>query len=183
VIVTHCSKATIVDVPQRRSARGRPPFRSPGAALLAVGDRRAPEDELLKAGHAHWSNLATASPVGEPITVLGWADASTSRTITEPEQVDALDSKLIWTRDYVSSRFQLEAPRPVVGAGLRAHPPPRRALTVAWHDDYGGCILVGDVRRPAADPTALPSQLCSPTSAFRRQAQGIADALGADAFR
>ena len=71
---------------------------------------------LLKPAYAHWIDLATASPVGEPIAVLGWADVVDVATITEPEQVDALDSKLIWTRDYVASRFNWKRPRPVVGA-------------------------------------------------------------------
>src|SRR5262249_61256201 len=92
---------------------------------------------LLKAAHAHWVDLADASTVGGPVTVHGWADIVDVATITEPEHVDALDSKLIWARDYVESRFKWKRRDPLWVLVLRVH---RLAepLTVAWNDSDGG---------------------------------------------
>ena len=45
--------------------------------------------ELLKPAYRHWVDLATAAPVGEAITIAGWADVTDVATITEPEHLDA----------------------------------------------------------------------------------------------
>jgi len=69
-------------------------FRSPGAALLAVGDREHQKTELLKPAYAHWDRPCHRVAVGEPITVLAGPTSVDVATITEPKQ-SMHDSKLI----------------------------------------------------------------------------------------
>jgi hypothetical protein len=137
--------------------------------------------ELLKAAYAHWIDLATASPVGEPISVLGWADVVDVATITQPDQVAALDSKLIWTDEYVSSRFSWKKRDPLWVLVLRVHRLDN-PLTVAWRDDYGGCTSWVTYDGTPADPAALPSQPVLSDVAFDAKHKGIREALGAEAF-
>ncbi len=138
--------------------------------------------ELLKPAYAHWIDLAAASPVGEPITVHGWADVVDVATITEPEQVEALDSKLIWTADYVSSRFSWKRRDPLWVLVLRVHRLDE-PLTVKWHDDYGGCTSWVKYDGLPADPAALPSHLALSDVAFDAKRKGIYEALGEEVFR
>ena len=77
--------------------------------------------ELLKPAYAHWVDLADASPVGQAVTLQGWADIVDIATITEPEHVDALDSKLVWSRDYVESRFNWKRRDPLWVLVMRVH--------------------------------------------------------------
>ena len=88
------------------------------------GSRRPPSTrsaELLKPAYAHWVDLATRRRSGSPITVPGWADVVDVATITEPEHLDALDCKLIWSRDYVESRFSWKRRDPLWVLVLRVH--------------------------------------------------------------
>jgi hypothetical protein len=132
--------------------------------------------ELLKPAYAHWVDLADASPVGQPITVHGWADIVDIATITEPEHVDAIDSKLVWARDYVESRFSWKARDPLWVLVLRVH---RLAepLTVAWDDEYGGCTSWVTYAGLPADPAALPSEPALSDVAFEAKHKGIREAL------
>ena len=137
--------------------------------------------ELLKAAYAHWIDLATASPVGESISVMGWADVVDVATITQPDQIAALDSKLIWTDDYVSSRFSWKPRDPLWVLVLRIHRLDD-PLIVAWRDDYGGCTSWVTYDGMPADPAALPSQPVLSDVAFEAKHKGIREALGAEAF-
>jgi hypothetical protein len=137
--------------------------------------------ELLKAPYAHWIDLATASPVGAPITIYGWADVVDVATITEPEQVEALDSKLIWTSDYVSSRFRWKRRDPLWVLVLRVHRL-EEPLTVRWRDEYGGCTSWVTYDDLPADPASLPSQPALSDVAFEAKRKGIREALGEDVF-
>jgi hypothetical protein len=132
--------------------------------------------ELLKPAYAHWLDLATASPVGEPVTVAGWADVVDIATITEQEHVDALDSKLIWKGDYVSSRFSWKKRDPLWVLVLRAH---RLAepLTVEWRDEYGGCTSWITYDGLPPDPASVPSEVVLSDVAFEAKRKGIRDAL------
>jgi hypothetical protein len=136
---------------------------------------------LLKPAYAHWVDLADASPVGQPITVHGWADVVDVATITEPEHVDALDSKLVWARDYVESRFKWKRRDPLWVLVLRAH----RLLepvTVPWKDEYGGCTSWVTYDGLPDDPASLPSELVLSDVAFEAKRKGIRDALPAECW-
>jgi hypothetical protein len=137
--------------------------------------------ELLKPAYAHWVELADASPVGEPVVVHGWADVIDVATITEAEQIDALDSKLIWTRDYVRTRFSWKQRDPLWTLVLRVHRL-QHPLTVGWRDEYGGCTSWITYDGLPADPASLPSEPVLSDVAFEAKRKGVRDALGDEAF-
>jgi hypothetical protein len=137
--------------------------------------------ELLKPAYAHWVDLADASRVGEPISVQGWADVVDVATISEPEHLDALDSKIVWTRDYVESRFEWKRRDPLWVLVLRVHRLVE-PLTVPWNDAYGGCTSWVTYDELPDDPAALPSEAVLSDVAFDAKAKGIRDALPADCW-
>jgi hypothetical protein len=132
--------------------------------------------ELLKPAYAHWVDIATASPVGAPITVSGWADVTDVATITEPEHVDALDSKLIWTRDYVASRFSWKKRDPLWILVLRVHRL-HDPLVVPWREEYGGCTSWVHYKGLPADPARVPAAEVLSDVAFDAKRKGLRDAL------
>jgi hypothetical protein len=137
--------------------------------------------ELLKPAYAHWVELADASPVGQPVTLRGWADIVDVATISEREPVDAIDSKIIWARDYVESRFTWKPRDPLWVLVLRVH---RLAepVTVAWKDEYGGCTSWVDYDGIPADPATLPSEPVLSDVAFEAKLKGIREAIPAECW-
>ena len=134
--------------------------------------------ELLKEPYRHWIDLAAAAPVGEPIRIDGWAEVDHAAEITEPEQLDALASKLIWTPDYAQSRLSWKARDPLWVLVLRAH----RLLepvTVPWQDAYGGCTSWVDLDGLPDDPASLPSEPALSDVAYEGRAKGVLEALPA----
>jgi hypothetical protein len=132
--------------------------------------------ELLKPAYAHWVDLADAAPVGQPVTLHGWADIVDIATITEPEHLDALDSKLVWSRDYVESRFNWKRRDPLWVLVMRVH---RLAepVTVAWNDEYGGCTSWVDYAGLPDDPALLPSEVVLSDVAFEAKRKGVRESL------
>jgi hypothetical protein len=134
--------------------------------------------ELLKAPYRHWIDLAHAAPVGEPIVLEGWADIVLAGTVTEPEQLDALASKLVWTPDYAQSRLGWKRRDPLWVLVLRAH----RLLepvTVPWDDAYGGCTSWVELAGLPDDPASLPSELVLSDVAFDGRLGGVREAVPA----
>ncbi len=137
--------------------------------------------ELLKPAYAHWVDLADASPAGAPVTLRAWADIVDVATISEPEHLDALDSKIVWARDYVESRFTWKHRDPLWVLVLRVH---RLAepITVAWDDAYGGCTSWVSYAGIPADPAALASEPVLSDVAFEAKRKGIREALPDDCW-
>ncbi len=138
--------------------------------------------ELLKPAYAHWIDLADASPVDGPITVAGWADVVDVATITEPVHVEALESKLIWTGDYVESRFKWKQRDPLWVLVLRVHLL-EEPLTIGWRDEYGGCTSWIDYDGLPADPATVPSHVVLSDVAFEAKRKGIREALPEECWR
>ncbi len=138
--------------------------------------------DLLKAAYAHWIDVAAASPVGQPVTIAGWADVVDVATITEPEHVEALDSKLIWSADYVASRFKWKKRDPLWVLVLRVHRL-EHPLEIPWRDEYGGCTSWVDYDGLPADPTRLPSEPVLSDVAFEAKRKGVTEALPAECWR
>jgi hypothetical protein len=137
--------------------------------------------ELLKPAYRHWIDLADAAPVEHPITVRGWADVVDVATISEPEHLEALDSKLIWTDDYASSRLKWKKRDPLWVLVLRVYRLDEPA-TVTWDAAYGGCTSWVDLTGLPADPATVPSRPALSDVAFEAKHKGIRDALPADVF-
>ena len=132
--------------------------------------------ELLKPAYRHWIDLATAAPVGQAITISGWADVIDVATITEPEHLDALDSKLVWTDDYASSRLKWKKRDPLWVLVLRVHRLDE-PIVVPWDDAYGGCTSWVPLAGLPADPAAAPSHPALSDVAFESKRKGVREAL------
>jgi hypothetical protein len=144
--------------------------------LYPTAEHQKPE--LLKPAYRHAIDVAAASPVGEPIRIEGWADIVGVATVTGPEQLAALDSKLIWTFDYAESRLRWKKRDPLWVLALRVH----RLLepvVVPWREEYGGCTSWVDLHGLPDDPAALPSEPALSDVAFKSRLKGIVDALPA----
>jgi hypothetical protein len=132
--------------------------------------------ELLKAPYRHWIDLAPAAPVGDPVFVPGWADIVRVATITEPEQLDAIASKLIWTPDYAVSRLQWKKRDPLHVLALRAYRLVE-PITIPWRDSYGGCTSWVDLDGLPDDPASRPSVPALSDVAFEARLKGVVEAL------
>jgi hypothetical protein len=131
--------------------------------------------DLLKPAYRHWIDLASSSPVGDPITIGAYADVTDVATITEPEHLDALASKLIWTGDYAQTRLKWKKRDPLWVLVLRVHRLVE-PVTVTWRDEYGGCTswVTLDGLPPA--PTIASEPVLSDV-AFDARRKGARDAL------
>jgi hypothetical protein len=142
--------------------------------LYPTAEHQRPE--LLKAAYRHTIDLADAAPVGESITLRGWADVVDAVTITEPEHLEALEGKLIWTDEYAASRLKWKKRDPLWVLVLRVHRL-REPLTVAWSDGYGGCTSWVTLDGLPADPASLPSDPALSDVAFEARRKGVLEAL------
>ena len=135
------------------------------------------QSALLQAPYRHWIELAPAAPVGEELLLPGWADVVRVATISEPEQLDAIASKLIWTSDYATSRLNWKKRDPLHVLALRAH---RfvEPVRVVWRDQYGGCTSwIDDVAGLPDDPANLPSEPALSDVAFEARLAGAVESL------
>ena len=142
--------------------------------LYPTAEHQKPE--LLKEPYRHWIDLAHAAPVGEPVTIEGWADVVRVATITEADELAAIESKLIWTADYAASRLGWKSRDPLWVLALRVH----RLLepvTVPWAEGYGGCTSWVELAGLPDDPASLPSEPALSDVAFAARLKGAVDAL------
>ena len=143
--------------------------------LYPTAEHQRPE--LLKPAYRRTLDLAPGSVVGEPIHIGGWADIVGAVTLTEPEQLAPLDSKLIWTLDYAESRLSWKKRQPLWVLAMRVHRL-RDPIEVPWREEYGGCTSWVDLVDPLPDPSELASEPALSDTAFRARMKGVVDALG-----
>jgi hypothetical protein len=142
--------------------------------LYPTAEHQRPE--LLKPAYRSTVDLATGSPVGEPIRFDGFADIVGTATITDPDELAALDSKLIWTLDYAESRLHWKKRQPLWVLAMRVHRLVE-PLEVPWREEYGGCTSWVDLRDPLPDPDELPSEPALSDIAFAARLKGVDGAL------
>jgi hypothetical protein len=142
--------------------------------LYPTAEHQKPE--LLKDPYRHWIDLAHAAPVGESIVIEGWADVVRAATVTEPDELAAIESKLIWTSDYAGSRLGWKRRDPLWVLALRVHRL-REPVTIPWTDGYGGCTSWVELAGLPDDPASLPSEPALSDVAFGARLQGAVDAL------
>jgi hypothetical protein len=147
---------------------------SPRCWLYATAEHQRPE--LLKPAYRHTVELSPGSRVGEPIRIDGWADIVGVARLTEPEELAKLDSKLIWSADYVESRLSWKRRDPLWVLALRAY---RLAepLEVPWREEYGGCTSWVGVEGLPDDPESLPSEPALSDVAFDAKLKGVVGEL------
>lgn len=133
--------------------------------------------ELLKPAYRRWLDLAPGAPVGQPLTLPGWAEVVGSVTVTEPEALAKLDGKTIWSADYVETRLKWKQRDPLWVLVLRAYRFDE-PITVAWSDAYGGCTSWVEVAGLPADPAEVASTPALSDIAFAARKKGVDEALG-----
>jgi len=133
------------------------------------------QPDLLKPAYARWVDDEPGE-LGPEVRIDGWADVVGVATVTEPDVLDALDGKVIWSRGYVESRFRWKRRDPLHLLALRVH---RLAqpITVPLRDEYRACTSWVDVDGLPADPGSVPSVPALSDGAFAARLQGVADAI------
>jgi hypothetical protein len=133
--------------------------------------------ELVKPAYRHWLELAPGARVGEPIVVHGFVDVVETHTVTDPEIVEGLTSKVIWTAEYAESRLSWKRRDPLWVLVMRAQ---RLAepITVPWSESYGGCTSWVDLDGLPADPHAVASEPALSDEAFAARLKGVREAIG-----
>lgn len=135
------------------------------------------ETELLKPAYRRWvESTEAAAPADRAVTVAGWADVVGVATVDDGAALDALDGKVIWTREYVETRFRWKSRDPLHVLALRAH---RLAepVTVPFRDEYGGCTSWVDLAG-LPDPETVASTPALSDEAFAARLKGAAEAVG-----
>ena len=148
--------------------------------LYPTAEHQRPE--LLKPAYRPMIDLAAGSRVGEPIRIDGWADIVGAATITDPDQLAALDSKLIWTLEYAESRLQWKKRQPLWVLAMRVHRLVE-PLEAPWREEYGGCTSWVDLAGLPADPASRPAHPALSDVAFEAKRKGVREALPAECWR
>lgn len=112
---------------------------------------------LLKPAYrAGVERTVAEAPPAEVVRIPGWADVVGVATLTEPDQLAAIDSKFIWTLEYAASRLKWKRRDPLWVLVLRTFVLDQ-PIDVPYRDEYGGCTSWVDVADLPADPAALAS--------------------------
>lgn len=131
--------------------------------------------ELLKAAYRHRVEHRVDPRDGE-IRIDGWADVVGVAKITEPEHLQALDSKLIWSGDYASSRLRWKRRDPLWVLVMRAYRLVE-PITTPFLDEYAACSSWVDLAGLPGDPGVLESEPALSDTAFKARLKGVVDAL------
>lgn len=135
------------------------------------------EPELLEPAYQAALDRTLADAPGEDtVRVPGWADVVGVAKIAEPEHLEALDSKFIWTLDYAASRLKWKKRDPLWVLALRVHVLDD-AIEVPFREEYGGCTSWVDLDGLPGDPAELPSRPALSDEAFEARIKGVNEAL------
>jgi hypothetical protein len=135
------------------------------------------QPELLKPAYRRWIDDTRRPAEDGTIRIEGWADVVGTLTLTEPEELARLDSKLIWSPEYAESRLRWKRRDPLWVLALRAY---RLAepIDVPWRDEYRGCTSWVDLRDLPDDPDAVASEPALSDGAFAARLGFVEGQLG-----
>lgn len=134
------------------------------------------QSELLKPAYQRWVvSTEAAAPPERAIRVEGWADVVGVATVAKPEVLDALDGKVVWSREYVETRFRWKARDPLHVLALRVHRLDE-PVTVPFRDEYGGCTSWVELDG-LPDPDQVGSSPALSDAAFTARFDGCAAAI------
>jgi hypothetical protein len=135
------------------------------------------QPELLKPAYRRWIEDARPAAQDGTIRIEGWADVVGTLTVTEPEVLARLDSKLIWSSEYAESRLRWKRRDPLWVLALRAH---RLAepIDVPWRDEYRGCTSWVDLQDLPDDPEAGASEPALSDESFAARLELVEEQLG-----
>ena len=133
--------------------------------------------EWMKPAYSRWvESTEAAAPPDRAIRIEGWADIVGVATISDGEMLDALDGKVVWSREYVEARFRWKARDPLHGLALRVHRLDE-PITVPFREEYGGCTSWVELDA-LPDPDAVASTPVLSDTGFAARFKGCTDALG-----
>lgn len=132
-------------------------------------------EELVKPAYRRWITTLDPGAASDELRFDGWAEVVGVATVTDPKILDALDGKVIWSREYVESRFRWKSRDPLFVLALRVHVL-AEALVVPNDETYGGCTSWVDVAG-LPDPRSLTSRPALSDQAFAARFKGAADAI------
>jgi hypothetical protein len=135
------------------------------------------EPDLVKPAYRRWiEQTEVEAPPDRAIRVEGWADIVGVATVSDPEALDALDGKVVWSRAYVETRYRWKVRDPLHVLALRVHRLVE-PVTVPFRDEYGGCTSWVDVTG-LPDPADVASAPALSDVAFDARLKGAAEAVG-----
>jgi len=136
--------------------------------------------ELLKPAYERWvAETEAAAPDAGTVRIEGWADVVASVTVTDPEELANLDSKLIWTPEYAGARLSWKRRDPLWVLALRAHRLDQ-PLVVPYREAYGGCTSWVDVDGLPDDPASVASEPAISDESFAARLRLTEQQLGRD---
>lgn len=132
--------------------------------------------ELLKTAYARWVDREPPADGPGDFEIAGWADVVGVATTSDPDVLDALDGKVIWSKEYVETRFKWKKRDPLWILALRVH---RLAepIVVPYRDEYGGCTSWVELDGLPDDPASLPSEPVLSDVAFEAKLKGATEAV------
>ena len=146
-------------------------LRAPRFWLYPTTEHQRPE--LVKPAYRRWLD---APEPGDRLRIAGWADVAGVATVTDEAVLDGLESKVVWTREYVESRLQFKARQPLWVMVLRCHRLVE-PVEVAMRDEYAGCASWVEVDGLPDDPAALASEPALTDESFTARMKLCADGI------
>jgi hypothetical protein len=135
-------------------------------------------EDLLKPAYRRWvRETEAAAPPEDEVRIDGWAEITGAVTVTEPEELAELDSKLIWTPDYASSRLSWKRRDPLWVLAVRAYRL-REPVVVPFDPAYRGCTSWVDVAGLPDDPSSVPAEPALTTATFEARVRLVEQQLG-----
>jgi hypothetical protein len=135
-------------------------------------------EDLLKPAYRRWVHeTEAAAPPEDEVRIDGWAEITRAVTVTEPEELAELDSKLIWTPDYASSRLSWKRRDPLWVLAVRAYRL-REPVVVPFDPAYRGCTSWVDVAGLPDDPSSVPAEPALTTATFEARVRLVEQQLG-----
>jgi hypothetical protein len=135
-------------------------------------------EDLLKPAYRRWVRETEAgAPPEHEVRIDGWAEIVGAVTVVEPDELARLDSKLIWTQDYVSSRLHWKRRDPLWVLAVRAY---RLAepVVVPFEPAYRGCTSWVEVAGLPDDPSSLPAEPAVSDTSFTARLRLVEQQLG-----
>ncbi len=133
--------------------------------------------ELVKPAYRRWVTDGDSPPEPGRVRIDGWADIVGSLTVTEPDELAQLDSKLIWTNEYAASRLGWKARQPLWVLALRTY---RLEIpcVVPYRDEYAGCTSWVDLDGLPDDPTTIRAEPALTDDTFAARLTLVENELG-----
>ena len=135
------------------------------------------QEDLLKPAYRRWIHETEAAAAPDQVRIDGWAEIVAATTVTDPDQLAQLDSKLIWTLDYASSRLSWKRRDPLWILALRAYRL-SEPLVVPFEPEYRGCTSWVDVHGLPADPSSLAAEPALSDESFAARRKLVEQQLG-----